>query len=209
MRSRVVAGLVAGLVALTLAGGCTSRVGGPPPTPESPESSEPAESSVGAVDLAVPVELSPVVGQSPSGAPSPTPGENVAPPASPATSGSPSPSASPSASPSSAPSVVPDADGVQYLLGEPFLTIERIEGGKVEVTNEGQWVINLSLTDDDAEVFGDWTTGHVGEQAALVVDGEVLFAPSIQSPITGGEVQITGDYTRQEARDLLNRITGR
>ena len=97
------------------------------------------------------------------------------------------------------------------MLEEPFLTIERIEGGKIEFSTNGssQWVLNLNLTEEDGETFGDWTTDHVGEQAAMVVDGEVLVAPSIMSPITEGEIQVSGNYTQDDVRGLLDKITGR
>ena len=53
-------------------------------------------------------------------------------------------------------------------------------------------MLNLNLTEEDAKTFGDWTADHVNERLAMVIDGEVVIAPTIQSAITGGEVQITG-----------------
>jgi preprotein translocase subunit SecD len=67
----------------------------------------------------------------------------------------------------------------------------------------------LTLTEDDARTFGEWTGAHVGERAAMVANGEVIFAPEIQSAIEGGDIQITGQYGQDEANDLLARITGR
>lgn len=176
---------VIGVVALLLVGGCTSRVGG-----ESSSGPSSAAGSVGAVDLAVPVELSHVVSTTPSDSPT-------------------APSTSQSVSPSASPSSVPDADGNTYVLDEPFLTIERIEGGNVEFVSGNQWVLNLELTDEDGDTFGDWTADHIGEQAAVVIDGEVLVAPTIQDAIPGGDIQISGDYTQDDVRDLLDKITGR
>jgi preprotein translocase subunit SecD len=189
--------LVACLLALAVVGGCTSRVGGdaaPRPSPSSSsESGAPAE---GPVELAEPVEFAPVVGTSPSGAPSPT-----------ATGAAPTGSTVPSEGRS--PTTVSDADGVQYLLAEPFLTIDRLEGSRVALEpTGGNWVINLELSEEDGQVFGEWTTEHIGEQVAMVADGEVIFAPTIQSAITGGEIQIAGNYTQDQAREILDRIIG-
>lgn len=183
MRSR----WVVGLMALLLVGGCTSRVGGEPS--DKPSSSD---KSVGAVDLAVPVELSRVVSTTASSSP-------------------PVPSTSQPQSATPPASSVPGADGNTYVLDEPFLTIERIEGANVEYSTNGssQWVLNLKLTKEDGATFGDWTTDHVGEQAAIVIDGEVLVAPTIQSPIPGGDIQVSGNFTKDDVSDLLDKITGR
>lgn len=170
------------VVAVLALAGCTVRTGGSPAPTRS--GSGPAVS--GPVDLAVPVELCPVLSMVPSGGANPPP-----------------------APPSSSPSVVQDAEGTEYELDAPFLTIERIENGGIELATGSQWVLNLELTAEDGKTFGDWTTEHIGEQAAMVIEGEVLFAPSIQSAILDGKVQISGNYTQTEAQDLLDRITGR
>jgi hypothetical protein len=162
--------------------GCTQRVGGEPDVPSS------SSGSVGPVDLAVPVEVCPVLASDD-------------PPLTPA------PSASASASTDA--SVVSDAEGTEYTVDAPFMTIERIERGSVEFASGGQWVISLEMTETDGRAFGDWTTDHVGEQAAMVIDGEVLFAPTIQGAITDGRVQVSGNYTQDEAKDILDKITGK
>jgi hypothetical protein len=192
MRSR----LLAGVLALAVVGGCTSRVGEEPsPFPKSSGSAEsPDAPDEGPVDLAEPIDLSPVVGTAPSGAPTPLPNA-------PATGNSPSPGT---------PVLVTDDEGVQYLVVDPFLTIERLAGSRVELEpTGGNWVINIELSEEDGQVFGDWTADHVDEQVAMVVDGEVIFAPTISGAITGGDIQIAGNYTQDEARDILDKIIGR
>ncbi|MGH3757067.1 SecDF P1 head subdomain-containing protein [Actinophytocola sp.] len=107
-------------------------------------------------------------------------------------------------------SVVPDQQGVPLTLEPPFLTITRLENATVQFQEAGStWGVLVRLTDEDADVFGDWTTEHIGEQVAMVADGEVISAPQISSAITGGEVVITGPYDQDEAGDLLDQITGR
>ena len=177
------------VVAVLALAGCTERTGGSP---------EATRSGSGPVDLAVPVELCPVLSMTPSGGASPP----VPSPSSPQPSSSSSPSSSP-------PSVVEDAEGTEYELDEPFMTIERIEDGRIEFVTGSQWVLNLELTAADGKTFGDWTTEHISEQAAMVLEDEVLFAPTIQSAILDGKVQVSGNYTQSEAQDLLDRIMGR
>ena len=50
--------------------------------------------------------------------------------------------------------------------------------------------------------FGDTTSQHVGEYLAIVLDGKVISAPQIRSPILGGSGIITGGFSVQEAGDL-------
>ncbi len=53
-----------------------------------------------------------------------------------------------------------------------------------------------------AKKFGDVTTKNIHRQLAIVLDGKVISAPTIQTPITGGNGVITGKFTVQEANDL-------
>lgn len=151
-----------------------------------PDRNRSAAASVGAVDLRVPVELQPVLQTVPSGAPT-----------TPTVSGT----------------VLPDQDGNQLTLEDPMLTVRRLDGGEITFQQNGDnWVLSLDLTEDDGDVFAAWTEAHVGEQLAMVVDGEVISAPQIAGPIPNGNIQITGgsgSFTQDEANDLLNKITGR
>lgn len=104
---------------------------------------------------------------------------------------------------------LPDPSGELLTLAEPMMVVEELDGAEVKASETGGWVLNLDLTEKDAKTFGDWTADHVNERLAMVIDGEIVIAPEIQSAITGGQVQITGDYTQSEIRDLLDKITGR
>jgi len=53
-----------------------------------------------------------------------------------------------------------------------------------------------------AQKFGKATTDNVGKRFAVILDGVVITAPVINSPITGGSGIITGNFTSQEATDL-------
>jgi preprotein translocase subunit SecD len=50
--------------------------------------------------------------------------------------------------------------------------------------------------------FGEVTSENVGRPFAIVLDGKVISAPRILSPITGGSGQITGNFTVEEADNL-------
>src|ERR1700678_4054222 len=70
------------------------------------------------------------------------------------------------------------------------------------------WETNFVLTQEAAKKFGAYTEANIGQRAAIVVDGVVISAPTIQSKIndTG---RITGAASQEEAADLaLNLRAG-
>jgi preprotein translocase subunit SecD len=75
-----------------------------------------------------------------------------------------------------------------------------ISGG-ANFANSG-WRVEFTLTPEGSGKFAETTTRLIGRQLAILVDGVVLSAPTVQSPITGGQGEITGSYTEAEAKDL-------
>jgi len=71
-----------------------------------------------------------------------------------------------------------------------------------------RWETNFVLTQDAAKRFERYTEASIGKQAAIVVDGIVISAPTIQSRISDTG-RITGASTQEEAADLaLNLRAG-
>lgn len=66
----------------------------------------------------------------------------------------------------------------------------------------GQWRINFTLTSEGSSQFGAYTSSHVGQPMAIVLDGRVLSAPTINQAITGGSGEISGQFTQAEAESL-------
>ncbi len=64
-----------------------------------------------------------------------------------------------------------------------------------------QPAVSFTLTPDGARKFGTTTEQNIGKQLAIIVDGRVQSAPTIQSRITT-DGQITGSYTPQEVQNL-------
>ncbi len=65
-----------------------------------------------------------------------------------------------------------------------------------------QPIVTFRFNVSGAQRFGEATTRNVGRQLAIVLDEEVISAPRVQSPITGGAGQITGNFSVQEVNDL-------
>jgi SecD/SecF fusion protein len=66
----------------------------------------------------------------------------------------------------------------------------------------GQPIVDLWTTDDGVSRFRTITGAHIGERLAIVLDGAVYSAPTIQSKIMNGRSIITGSGTQEEAKDL-------
>jgi protein-export membrane protein SecD len=72
----------------------------------------------------------------------------------------------------------------------------------------GARVVNFVLKEKGAKLFEDYTSGHVHQFFAIVLDSRVISAPEIQDVISGGNVQISqggtiGGYPLKEAQDLV------
>ena len=66
----------------------------------------------------------------------------------------------------------------------------------------GQPVVSFRFNGTGARKFAQATTENVKQPFAIVLDNEVISAPVIQEPITGGSGQISGNFTVQQANDL-------
>jgi protein-export membrane protein SecD len=62
--------------------------------------------------------------------------------------------------------------------------------------------VSFTLDRLGAQKFGRATTDNVGKRLAIVLDGEIVSAPSINEPITAGSGMISGNFSFQEATDL-------
>jgi len=95
-------------------------------------------------------------------------------------------------------------DGRKYLLYSiPILDGSMLTDAKVGFEQKGtRPLINFSLNGQGAKIFADFTEKSVGKRMAVVLDGKVYTAPNIVQRIGGGQVQITGSFTPQEAHDV-------
>jgi len=63
------------------------------------------------------------------------------------------------------------------------------------------WQINFGLTGEGSTTFFNFTSNNIGQPMAIVLDGRVLSAPTINAAISDNGV-ITGQFTQQEAESL-------
>ncbi|MGN6332542.1 MAG: protein translocase subunit SecD [Motilibacteraceae bacterium] len=108
-------------------------------------------------------------------------------------------------------------NGLKYILGPALLVGTDVSGASAspQVDRNGNpiggWQVNLNFTGGGTKKFADATTKinvsteqSPQDEIAIVLDGQVVSAPSINEPIVGGSAQITGDFTQAEATDLAN-----
>ncbi len=79
---------------------------------------------------------------------------------------------------------------------------DQLDGAKADYDERGQAVVAFSFKPLGAKKFGAATRENVGERLAIVLDGKVISAPVINSPITGGKGIITGNFTVESASEL-------
>jgi preprotein translocase subunit SecD len=103
-------------------------------------------------------------------------------------------------------------DGNKYQLGPVEITGDMIRRATALYGTGGQsgglpgWQIDFTLTSAGSKTFGDVTTRLVGKQLAIVVDNEVISAPTVQGAITNGSGVITGSFTKTRAQDLATQL---
>jgi preprotein translocase subunit SecD len=93
---------------------------------------------------------------------------------------------------------------VPYLLkSKTLLTGDSLESAKVQISDRfGEPHVAIKFNTQGAEDFDRITGDNVKKRMAIVLDGSVYSAPVIQERISGGQAQITGAFTMDEARDL-------
>ncbi|KKS48771.1 MAG: Preprotein translocase subunit SecD [Candidatus Azambacteria bacterium GW2011_GWF2_42_22] len=103
------------------------------------------------------------------------------------------------------------ASGTPIALDDVFypaeLTGRYLAHASVEFDPQtGVPLVGLEFTSEGALLFAKITHDNVGKPLAVILDGSILSAPVIQSEITGGKAQITGNFTPKEAKALVRNL---
>lgn len=69
-----------------------------------------------------------------------------------------------------------------------------------------QPIVSLQFDKDGAELFRQITKENVGKLVAIYLDGAPISIPVVREEISGGQAQITGDFTPKEAKTLVGRL---
>jgi len=92
-------------------------------------------------------------------------------------------------------------DGKAPLDGSA-ITDARQDFGQSQASAE----VNFSLNSEGAKIWARMTKENLKKSIAIVLDGYVVSYPTVQTEITGGRSNITGNFTVEEAKDLANML---
>ena len=65
-------------------------------------------------------------------------------------------------------------------------------------------MVNMKMNAEGAKTWARLTKENIGKSIAIVLDGYVYSYPTVNTEITGGSSQISGNFTTDEAKDLAN-----
>lgn len=89
----------------------------------------------------------------------------------------------------------------------PDLGGEVVTSARSEVRNDlgqNRPVVTMTMNDEGARKWARLTGDNIGRNIAIVLDGVVYSAPNVNSEITGGRSEISGNFTVDETTDLAN-----
>lgn len=99
---------------------------------------------------------------------------------------------------------------IDLELFPPLFSGDEVARASIGADQTGQRTLDFDLADEGRRAFAAWTSNHVGEYFAIVLDGTVVSAPVINEPIPGGQVQISqgevGGFPLAEARDIVTLV---
>jgi SecD/SecF fusion protein len=92
--------------------------------------------------------------------------------------------------------------------GSPALSGDVVTDANADFAQDrmsrAEQVVSMSMNAEGARAWARLTKENIGKSVAIVLDNLVYSAPTVQSEITGGRSQITGNFTIEEAKDLAN-----
>ncbi|WP_228942078.1 protein translocase subunit SecD [Nocardioides sp. Leaf374] len=107
------------------------------------------------------------------------------------------------------PLITCDDEGIPYLLSSSIIEGTDLTDAAAGIP-QGQvgWAVTLSFNGEGTDTFGEVSQALAGQERpfAIVLDGGVISAPTIDTPILNGEAQITGDFGEEEADSLATSL---
>jgi len=88
------------------------------------------------------------------------------------------------------------------------LTGKNLSSATVDFRNQGlsEPEVALKFDSDGTKLFADLTKNNIGKSIAIYLDGQIISAPTVQAEITNGEAVITGNFSVDEANNLVKRL---
>lgn len=90
--------------------------------------------------------------------------------------------------------------------GRAPLEGDVVVDAKDEFDNFGNPCVSMSMNNKGARLWAQLTKQNVGKAIAIVLDGVVYSAPRVNGEISGGNSQISGNFTIEDTKDLANTL---
>ena len=97
---------------------------------------------------------------------------------------------------------VTNRDGTPALSGD--VVTNAVADFAQQQIGRPQYQVSMTMNAEGAREWARLTKENIKRSIAIVLDGMVYSAPTVQSEITGGQSQITGNFTQDEGKDLAN-----
>jgi preprotein translocase subunit SecD len=107
------------------------------------------------------------------------------------------------------PLVTCDDQGIKYLLSPSLIEGTELAGAEAGIPqSQFDWVVSLDFDDSGTAKFTEISRALFGteKQFAIVLDGQVLSAPTMDAVITNGRAEISGNFTEQSATSLATSL---
>ncbi|MDP1706700.1 MAG: protein translocase subunit SecD [bacterium] len=105
--------------------------------------------------------------------------------------------------------VVATASGTEALADftPTALTGRYVKAARLNLDNvTRQPIVELEFNDEGGKIFADLTEKNVGQPLAIFLDNNLIEMPMVREKITGGKAQISGGFTLETARQLVERF---
>ncbi|MCX6703863.1 MAG: protein translocase subunit SecD [Candidatus Woesebacteria bacterium] len=107
---------------------------------------------------------------------------------------------------------VKEVPGVKGATPSATLVATNLTGADLQSaqvvfdSQTGKPAISLKFSKDGGDKFAEITGRNVGKQLPIVLDSQIISAPVVEGQITGGDAQITGTFTIDEAKQLAVQL---
>lgn len=86
------------------------------------------------------------------------------------------------------------------------LTGKYLDNASLQWSRTNKPQVALQFNSEGADLFEKITERNIGNKVAIFLDGKVVSAPNVNEKIPNGKAVITGDFTVQEAKDMVMRL---
>ena len=93
-----------------------------------------------------------------------------------------------------------------YDLGPEDLRLQLTDVDSFLNPLTGKQLVQVTMTTESTADFARYTTAHVGQEVAFVRAGIVVWAPKITEPIDGQVLQLSGDVSAEQAKEIARML---